>query len=177
MKALIFADVETTGLNAKTGFILEVGLLAVELPTFSPLARFTQVVRPLNWPTVRRNLHERVRAMHEPTGLLDAVEALPGPNTADVERAGAAFIQQWAPKTATWETPMAGANPRFDRDWLEEHMPKVASKFHGHRHFEVRTITFLQEWILGEAFVESPHRALADCEQAAAMVRAFLGLA
>ncbi len=176
---LVYCDVETTGLDEKSGHLLEVALLAVSLPTFEPVARFTNVVLPPCWETVKRNMNEKVRAMHDASGLiamLDAAATTGSDNSvAQVELRASAFIQHWAPRTQSWHTPMAGANPSFDRKWLEKHMPHLAKKFH-YRHFEVRTITFLQEWILGEAFVESPHRALADCEQANNTVRAFLGL-
>lgn len=177
MKHLVYADVETTGLNESgTGaHILELGLLAVAIPTFAQVARFSAPIRPPNWETVKRNLDEKVLAMHTNSGLIAEIDKIPQPNGADVERAACEFMQQWAPKTLDWHTPMAGANPSFDRKWLLKHMPKLAGRFH-YRHFECRTITFLQEWVLGEEFKESPHRALADCEQANETIRSFLGL-
>lgn len=176
MKHLIFADTETTGL--KPGHVLELALVAVALPTFAVVAEFSRVVVPPLWPTVKRNLHERVVAMHTKSGLmaeLDAEHAALGCTTPTVEREALAFMQEWAPKTMSWHTPMAGANPSFDRMFLDADMKALAGRFH-YRHFEVRTITLLQEWVFGEAFEESPHRALADCLKAIDDTRRFLGL-
>lgn len=182
MKHLIFVDVETTGLNEKApgAHILELALVAVELPTFKEVAAASWLVLPPCWPTVKRNLHEKVLEMHTTSGLIAELDALSGDNTGvsprEVEAAAVAFVQQWAPKTLGWHTPLAGANPSFDRGWLAAHMSKLAARFH-YRHFEVRTITMLQEWILGEAFEASPHRALDDCFKAIGDTRRFLGLA
>jgi oligoribonuclease len=179
-RRLCFADVETTGLNenAPGACILEVGLLVVDVPTFEPVAAFSEVVVPPCWQTVKRNLPEKVAAMHIKSDLvrnLDDAERTGEYRLEDVQRRAAAFVQKWAPRTLDWHTPMAGANPSFDRRWIEKHMPELGKKFH-YRHFEVRTISFLQEWVFGEALVESPHRALDDCKQALRSVRAFLGL-
>lgn len=173
---LIFADTETTGL--KPGHVLELALVAVELPTFNVVGKFSSPAVPALWPTVKRNLHERVVEMHTKSGLmaeLDAEHAALGCTTGAVERQALAFIQKWAPKTMAWWTPMAGANPAFDRMFIEADMKTLATRFH-YRHFEVRTITLLQEWVFGQAFEESPHRALADCMKAIDDVRSFLGL-
>jgi oligoribonuclease (3'-5' exoribonuclease) len=172
---LIFADTETTGLIPKGGHILELALVAVELPTFREVAHMTRVIRPPQWPTVRRNLHERVERMHAASGLLfelDNADPLP---LSEHEQYACNFVQHHAPKTRSWHTPLAGGNQSFERKWFEEHMPKLLDKFH-YRPFEVRTITLLQEWVFGEVFVESPHRALADCRKAILDVRTFLGL-
>lgn len=173
---LIFADTETTGL--KPGHVLELALVAVELPTFKEVARFSTVVVPSMWPSVKRNLHERVTEMHTKSGLmaeLDAIHAEHGCTTPAAEREAIAFMQEWAPKTMSWHTPMAGANPAFDRMFIEADMKTLAARFH-YRHFEVRTITLLQEWVFGIDFQESPHRALPDCRKAIQDVRTFLGL-
>lgn len=180
MNNLVYCDVETTGLQEAAGHILEIGLLAVALPHFEVVARFESVVVPPCWDTVLRNMPERVREMHQVSGLLAAVAqaALQGGYSAsEVETRAGAFMQQWSPKTLNWQTPMAGANPSFDRRWLEKHMPKLAKRFH-YRSFDVRTITFLQTWIDGapEPGASTAHRALADCIQANDTVRAFLGL-
>src|SRR5690606_41859087 len=80
----------------------------------------------------------------------------------DVESEVLAFVREHAPQTLNWHTPLAGANPDFDRRFLVKHMPKLARAFH-YRNFDVRSITQLQDWIEGLAHVESPHRALDDC--------------
>jgi DNA polymerase III epsilon subunit-like protein len=51
---LIFCDTETTGLDEQRDHILEIALVAVELPTFREVACFDMVVTPPLWPTVRK---------------------------------------------------------------------------------------------------------------------------
>lgn len=174
MKRLIFGDLETTGLDEGKDHILELALVAVELPTFQEVACFDMVVTPPLWPTVERNMHEKVRTMHASSGLLHDLATRARANYAEVEKEAQAFVQQWAPRTMHWTTPLAGANPDFDRRFMRKHMPKLHSMFH-YRNFDVRSITQLQDWVFGEEHVESPHRALADCRQAIARVRAFIG--
>jgi oligoribonuclease len=178
MRNLIYADVETTGLDEKSGHLLEVALLAVQLPTFEQVASFSQVVVPPCWETVKRNMNEKVLEMHTNSGLMAALDGVqPEHHTAaQIELLAASFMQQWAPRTMGWHTPMAGANPSFDRRWLERHMPALAKRFH-YRNYDVRTFTLTADWVFGTLVSEgAAHRALADCEKANDDVRRFLGL-
>lgn len=180
MPNLIFADTETTGLVPKRGHILELALVAVSLPTFEEVAAWSSLILPPQWPTVKRNMPEKVQVMHEKSGLAAELDAAMGDDCAahrlrDVEVRAIDFVRQYAPQTATWHTPLAGGNQAFERVWFQEHMPALLSHFH-YRPFEVRTITLLQEWVFGVQHVESPHRALPDCRKAVADVRRFLGL-
>lgn len=181
MPNLIFVDCETTGLFEDKCFIVEIGMLAVSLPTFEPVAEFSRVVLPPMWPTVKRNLHEKVLQMHQSSGLLGELDHAYDPEGDSggaaphiVERQALEFFRDHAPHTPSWQSPMAGANPDFDRRFLRKHMPKLHAAFH-YRNFDVRSITQLQDWVFGVQHIESPHRALADCKQAAATVRRFLG--
>lgn len=173
MPNLIFCDLETTGLDESRNAILEIALLAVKLPTFEVVAEFSECVRPPMLATLRRNVHEKVEAMHSVSGLWIDVEAH-GREAHLVEGDALAFVREHSPQTLAFHTPLAGANPDFDRRFLRKHMPKLHAAFH-YRNFDVRSITQLQDWVFGQAHVESPHRALADCLQAASVVRKFLG--
>lgn len=177
MPNLIFCDLETTGLNEGHDHILEIALVAVELPTFKEVAHYVSIVVPPLWPTVLRNMHEKVQAMHTASGLIEQIEdplrEIERP-VSQVEGEALAFVRQWSPHTQVWQTPLAGANPDFDRRFLRSRMPKLHQAFH-YRNFDVRSITQLQDWVFGVKHVESPHRALADARKAAADVRRFLG--
>lgn len=178
MRNLIFIDCETTGLNESKEHIVEIALVAVEVPTFKEVAHFSAVVVPPMWPTVRRNLHEKVETMHTESGLyreIDQMHEAEGNPTHIVEGQALAFVRQWAPQTLAWHTPMAGANPDFDRRFLRARMPKLHAAFH-YRNFDVRSITQLQDWVFGVAHQDSPHRALPDARKAAQDVRIFLGV-
>ncbi len=176
MKHLIFCDCETTGLDENKDHILELALVAVELPTFREVAHYVSVVVPPMWPTVLRNMHERVCRMHAASGLLAEIAQTEGERPVHlVEGEAIAFVQQWAPQTLSWHTPLAGANPDFDRRFLRKRMPKLHARFH-YRSFDVRAFTQLQDWVFGVEHRESPHRALADCRKAISDVREFIGI-
>jgi oligoribonuclease len=175
VKHLIFLDLETCGLREDKDAILELAMVAVALPTFAVVAEFSNVVRPDIWSTVKRNLHEKVLAMHTASGLAAELDAGAGIAAHTVEGLAVDFVNAHAPQTLAWHTPLAGANPDFDRRFLRKQMPKLHAKFH-YRNFDARSITQIQDWVFGQAHVDSPHRALADCHQAIAQVKTFLGL-
>src|SRR5688572_3269823 len=71
---LILGDCETTGLDESKDYVLEIALVAVALPAFTELAHLSAVVVPPLWPTVKRNMPERVLAMHTESGLIAEVD-------------------------------------------------------------------------------------------------------
>ena len=180
MPNLIIGDCETSGLDEAKDHILEIALVAVEIPTFREVACISSVVVPPLWPTVYRNMHAKVQEMHGASGLTNEVLAAhlqdDGNHTPEmVEAVLLKFMRQHAPQTAAWHTPLGGCNPDFDRRFLRKRMPRLHAAFH-YRNFDVRSITQLQDWVFGHKHVESPHRALADARKAAADVRAFIGI-
>jgi oligoribonuclease len=178
MPNLIICDCETTGLDEAKDYVIEVALFAVSLPTFEEVVHLSAVVVPPLWPTVKRNMPEKVLEMHTASGLIAEVDRAhdEGRNaTGSVEQAMLAFMSKVSPHTPVWKTPLGGANPDFDRRFLRKRMPKLEGAFH-YRNWDVRSITQLQDWVFGVQHVESPHRALPDARKAAADVRAFLGL-
>lgn len=174
MPNLIIGDCETSGRDEAKDHILEIALVAVDVPTFREVAHYAAVVRPPNWETVKRNMHEKVFKMHTDSGLIAEVDGLEM-NGDTVESTALAFMKHFAPQTAAWHTSLGGCNPDFDRRFLRKRMPRLHAAFH-YRNFDVRSITQLQDWVFGHKHVESPHRALPDARKAAADVRAFLGV-
>lgn len=173
---LVFVDTETTGLNETKDHVLELALVAVSLPSFEVVAQGSWLVTPPIWPTVKRNLPERVLKMHEASGLVADLENKAKLSLREVEQEACNFVTQHAPRTMEWHTPMAGAGPDFDRRFLARHMAKLVGLFH-YRNFDVRSLTQLQDWVFGIKHVDSPHRALPDCLKAVEDVKKFLGLA
>lgn len=174
MPNLIIGDVETTGLDEKKDHVLELALVAVDRRTFAVVATASWLVKPPLWPTVKRNIHEKVLEMHTRSGLIAELDA-GGDSPEFVEADARTFIREHAPQTPMWHTPLGGCNPDFDRRFLRHRMPKLHAVFH-YRNFDVRSITQLQDWVFGVQHVESPHRALPDALKAAADVRVFLGI-
>lgn len=184
MPNLIWVDLETTGLDEKRvgASILEIGMLVTELPMFKIVAAFEVLIVPdmldedgADWEDI---CEPNALDMHRASGLIAACEAA-GSSQAGAIRAAEMFFVEHLGHTANWWTPMAGANPDFDRRWLRQHGPDLEKLFH-YRNFDVRSITQLQTWCGGGGFaiprIATKHRALADCEEAVQATRRFLGL-
>jgi oligoribonuclease (3'-5' exoribonuclease) len=172
---LIFLDLETCGLREDKDPIIELAMVAVEIPTFTVMAEFQAIVRPEMWSGIKLNLHAKVAEMHAANGLAAQLDTGAGAPAHIVEGEALKFVREHAPQTMAWHTPLAGANPDFDRRFMRKQMPKLHGAFH-YRNFDARSITQLQTWVFGGAPPAAPHRALADCHQAIDQIRSFLGL-
>ncbi len=153
---IIILDTETEGLVPERHAVLELAMLAVEVPTFQVVAEFSQCVRILQIPST---IDPYVRKMHQDSGLWD--DCLRSERTlVEVEDAACAFVD----RHTQGDSPLGGANPGFDRRFLQAQLPLLARRFH-YSHFEVRTLTMLDEWVVGAPREKAAHRALADCHQ------------
>lgn len=172
----IFLDLETTGLYPTDpgANILEIGMLAVEVPTFREIDAWSSVVVDLHQLTdVLAGCDDYVRKMHTESGLARDLEAeaakQPGPLTCrafDVQQAAIAFYNKHASGRKVY---LCGANPDFDRCWLDHKMPQLARKFH-YRPFDTNAFFILREYLIGAEKHGQRHRALDDCRQAVQVV-------
>ena len=154
---IIILDVESEGLDENQHRVLELAMLAVEVPTFEVVAEFSQCVRIERIPD---GLDPYVFRMHRESGLW--MDCLRSERTlAQVEAAACAFVDQHT----HGDGPLGGANPAFDRRFLVAQLPLLARRFH-YRNLDVRTLTYLDEWIVGAPKEAPAHRALGDCRQA-----------
>lgn len=176
----IFLDLETTGLFPKEAgaAILEIGMLAVEVPSFREIDSWSTVVisnaAQLNDPLAGCN--DFVRTMHTENGLAKDLAFLASPQapTALVQAATPARVQAAAEafylKHASGKRVyLGGAKPDFDRAWLEIHMPSLAKKFH-YRGFDTNAFFILREYLVGVEKSGQAHRVLDDCRQAVKVV-------
>lgn len=174
---VIWCDLETTGLDPQKDQILEIALVATRLPDFEIVAEWDAVVKPVgfNDETIMQT-HERVQEMHAHSGLWADVCNIGGPIEAAVKKAQE-FFHRNGGHTDKGQTPLAGANPTFDRGFLKQHAPTLERLF-SYRHFDVRTLTQLQSWVFGvpQRSPTPAHRALDDCHDAIHELRKFLGL-
>lgn len=175
---VIWLDLETTGLVPAEGHILEIAMVATRLPDFEIVGEWDAVVKPPGFgPAMFNAMHPNVQEMHTKSGLWGDVERQGGPLDAAVKKA-AEFFHSNNGHTDKGQSPLAGANPTFDRGWLKHHAPALERLF-SYRHFEVRTITQLQTWVFGVPLKDltPQHRALDDCHDAIHYLRKFLGVA
>lgn len=122
---LLIGDIETTGLDARHGFILEVGLMVVDL-NFKPVGAMSEVVLPdieIDWDS----LHPAVREMHSRNGLRDAIDRRTGQDIEDVEEMMLDFYTQYF---GTAKVPLVGSSIHFDVKWIDEHLVDFADKLH-----------------------------------------------
>lgn len=186
----IFLDLETTGLDATAGDILEIGLVAVDR-RLQEVAHWASPVKPSRGDSLAPpRMVDRVREMHAGNGLLGELvservhlrfDAGGLPTCAEAEAVACRFVRQFGPPPDASSRPtaiMCGANiGSFDRQWLKVHMPALEAMFH-YRSVDTN-FTFLSEQFLtgGPTLKgETRHRALDDCRQAIASVRRFFGL-
>lgn len=190
MSTLIFCDLETTGLDqyAPQGLVLELGLLAVSEPDFVEIDSYSTAIQWLPEQLDAAKMDPFVLEMHTKSGLLDEIRANPMklraqgglPTRGQVQFEAGAFINRHAAdamidERGRAEIVLCGANPDFDRRWMQVHLPDIASKFH-YRNFDINSLWLLKRWLFGgeRAKFGQAHRALADCREAVATVHKFV---
>jgi oligoribonuclease len=159
--ALLWVDIETTGLIPREGQILELGLRLTD-SRLTTLAEASWVVRFDR--AELSNLSDFILEMHMKNGLL--FECMKSDMyLADVEDAAV----RWAfsrIKVGADLPPMAGSTVGFDRSWLKEHMIAVDQLAH-YRSFDVSTIKLAARLWMPEAPLfkgRDTHRVMPDIE-------------
>jgi oligoribonuclease len=179
MSRLLFLDCETTGLSPVDSKLLEVGMVVVELPTFEIVAETNHVFHYELKPTLTRDhffkwntdeifIHRKVVEMHKANGLWDACKRS---QLVDYQKMDE-IVQRFIVDNGCQGSPLAGANPGFDRTFLRAVLPGTDKLLH-YRNFDTNTFWLLQSFITGEdAKREKPasHRAVDDCKDAVAQV-------
>jgi oligoribonuclease len=173
---MIGCDLETTGLDACADDILEIALVAIALPQFEIVDRFSALVAPSVTGLVRLRENDFVLKMHDGNGLLAALEScVMGP-----EQVEAGALAWWDQALGFGQkSPLFGVNPNFDRKFLEVHMPELASRFH-YRSFDTNCFHLLRLAIEGKwadavrSKGGTAHRAMADIEQGVRNVHDFV---
>jgi oligoribonuclease len=168
--ALLWVDIETTGLIPRKSQILELGLRITDnqLTTLSEASWVVQFARQ-----DLSNLSDFILKMHTKNGLL--FECLKsGMSVAEVEM----LARQWISSRlgSSEPPPMAGSTVGFDRAMLREHMPAVDALAH-YRSFDVSTIKLaarlwypsLPSWQGGGA-----HRVLLDINESISELRYYI---
>lgn len=185
----IFLDLETTGLyaNGQGAAILEIGMLAVEVPTFREIDSWSSVLVELDrLDDPLKGCDDYVRNMHTENGLKrdleNAIEAsrlhqqalayAPLPRLFDVQQTAISFYNKHASGRKVY---LAGAKPSFDRSWLDIHMPALSKKFH-YREFDTNAFFILREYLIGAEKSGQRHRVLDDCRQAVKVVHEHFDL-
>lgn len=164
---LTWIDLETTGLDPKEGYPLEVAMVI----TTDDLQELVTYTSPI-WvypPSLDSTLDPYVRMMHLDNGLLAEIPS--APNLRDVEKE---MVRLYRASAIDHALPLAGSTISFDREWLKEHFVNFAPLLH-YRNVDVSTLKelnrrwrFAPEWPKKEA-----HRALDDIQDSIEELRYY----
>lgn len=157
--ALVWIDLEMTGLNPSTDFILEIATIITDAE-LNTLAQGP--VLAVHQPdTVLASMDDWNRRTHGNSGLIQRVQQS-GLSAADAERETLKFIQQYVPKN---KSPLCGNGICQDRRFLARLMPELESYLH-YRNLDVSTLKELvSRWrpTLANGFEKkNTHKALDD---------------
>lgn len=158
---LIWMDLEMTGLDASRHAIVEIAALATD-ENLEPIDEgIEHVVHQSD--DVLAGMDDFVRAMHERSGLLEAIRS----SAVTLEQAGAevlAYVRRHAPEARS--VPLCGNSIGMDRRFLDRYLPEIEQHLH-YRCVDVSTLKELcRRWHPAE-YAKRPdkatgHRALAD---------------
>jgi oligoribonuclease len=160
-------DLEMTGLDPARHTILEVATLItdddLEVAAVGPDLIVAASERQLD------DMEPVVRAMHEKSGLLDAVRRS-NLSLSEAEAATLEFIKAHVPESRT--TPLCGNSIGTDRRFLATQLPLVEAHLH-YRSVDVSSVKELCRRWYPEAFAAAPrkvgsHRALDDIRESVA---------
>jgi len=169
---IIWTDTETTGLDPDEGLLLEVALLATT-DTLVPADEGITVVLAVDEQEARSRMTEHVLNMHASSGLLDAVrDSTTPPEVAED------YLAAYLGRHATLGAPLAGNNVKFDRRWLERHMPSVIERVH-YRDICVSSLKETVRRFWPQAYESRPvkkfeHRAMDDVHESLGEYRHYL---
>lgn len=157
--ALIWIDMEMTGLSPERDRIIEVALV-VTTPALETVAEAPVLV--VHQPdAVLDAMDSWNKSTHAKTGLLDRVRDS-RLTEEQVEEQMLAFLQQWVP---TGLSPMCGNSICQDRRFLARWMPRLEQHFH-YRNLDVSTLKELaRRWkpeVAAGLVKKGKHEALAD---------------
>lgn len=165
---LAWIDLETTGLKAESGRILEYAVVLTDLE-LNELASLTNII-PQNVGVARTMMDDYVTEMHTSNGLLEELEAAEGnaPQYGDsIEEADqtiAALLQRVTLMKATDPTDIirviSGNTIGFDRLWIVKDMPILCNSLH-YRQLDVSSYKVGFPELFGVA-TSVAHRAMAD---------------
>lgn len=158
---LLFLDLETTGLNERTGRILEVGAIVTN-EKLEAVAHFNQVVHWQQGQIQSCFMDVKVISIHTHSGLLEKVECSTR-TLFGVESDLVAFIWEYFPDEKH-KPALYGNSVHFDKRWIDFHMPRVTKLLH----YQLRDVSGMLG-IMKEAGgievekIKAEHRATSDC--------------
>lgn len=168
--ALIWIDMEMSGLNPETDRVLEIAIVITDAQLNTVAEAPVLVVhQPDSVLDVMDNWN---KSTHKKSGLIDRVKASVL-SEAEVEEQMVAFLAQHVPKGVS---PICGNSVHQDRRFLVKYLPKLDDYFH-YRLIDVSTLKELaRRWkpeVLAGMVKHGKHEALADIHESIAELRYY----
>ncbi len=168
--ALIWIDMEMSGLNPETDRVLEVAIVITDAQLNTVAEAPTLVVHQPD--SVLDAMDNWNKSTHKKSGLIDRVKAS-ALTDADVENRMVEFLAQYVPSGVS---PICGNSVHQDRRFLVKYMPKLDAYFH-YRLIDVSTLKELaRRWkpdVLGGMVKHGKHEALADIHESIEELRYY----
>jgi len=167
---MIWLDTETTGLDSRTGALLEVGVIVTD-DDLTEIARRSWLVDCVEDPRILAD--DFVRKMHTENGLWDEWLAAPDKIT------GSAVVTEFLARyVERGSAPLCGNTISFDRDWIKRHLVGLNEFFH-YRSIDVSTLKEVMRRVRPDVFESRPeggksHRVLGDLDDSIAEYRHYV---
>lgn len=164
---LVWLDLEMTGLDVRRHVIVEVATIVTD-DELAIVAEGPDLVVHQPASTLAE-MDDTVRALHERSGLLRAIERSTV-TLADAGTATLAFVREHVPEAGT--APLCGNSIGTDRRFLDAQLPALDRYLH-YRSIDVSTVKELVRRWYPERFAQVPakretHRALDDIRESIA---------
>ena len=168
--ALIWIDMEMSGLNPETDRVLEVAIVVTDSQLNTVAESPALVVHQPD--AVLDAMDNWNKSTHKKSGLIDRVKASTL-SEADVENRMVEFLAKYVPSGAS---PICGNSVHQDRRFLVKYMPKLDAYFH-YRLIDVSTLKELaRRWkpdVIGGMVKHGKNEALADIHESIEELRYY----
>ena len=176
---IVWVDVETSGLDEKSGHLLEVAFVVTD-DTLAERASTSIVVKPVGVDVEAMGMPLVVREMHEKSGLLADIPKI-GVCRHEAEGQLTSWLGQTFGRLEDLRSiALAGSTVSFDRRWLRAHMEKLEALF-SYRSIDVSCLTELASRFSTAVYAHRPkkekgvkHRALEDVRESINYLRYYL---
>lgn len=175
---IAWVDLETTGLDERTGHLLEVAVVITD-DKLKEVADFSYLVLPIGVEPNEMKMDPVVLEMHTKNRLISDVIAH-GTRRYLAEQALIENVRTvLGTESMIKETPLAGSTVGFDRRWLRHHMPTFEGLF-SYRSIDVSSITELAKRMAPAIYEGRPknpypaHRAITDVLESIGYLRYYI---
>lgn len=167
--AILWIDVETTGLDPAKDVILELAYILTEFEhPYRVIKQGATLIKPDEGMTIERivsMMHPIVKDMHTKSGLIEDLKnhSAKAPTRSEVEATFLELSTDW-PTEKERKVVIGGNSPHFDKKFMEHEFPSFARRL-SHRTFDASGQSLVGRSLrMPRLPKEEPHRAALDVE-------------